>query len=198
MSEYKNFTVEMPERLANLDRYFSPIAQKEDLEITYLLMKLSAAFLLPYERVDGTSGARANDLSDPQAIRRYLELDKLFHRSTYCVAPEQWVRIDVDNFSHGPRSWESQGTRVNETVAKVLERIRHATAHSNLYFGGESKVIQHIYFGNRHERDRETDKYIVIRCDVAGLIALVNAWIENVATLRISPSLIWAQLETAA
>lgn len=197
MSEYKNFTVEMPERLASLDRHFSPIAEKENLEVTYLLMKLSAAFLLPYERVDGESGATGNDISDPQAIRKYLELDKLFQQSTYCLDPQRWIRIDVDNFSQGPRSWESQGTKVNETVAKILERIRHATAHSNLYFGGASKAIQHIYFGNRYERDRKTDQYIVIRCDVAGLTALVNAWILNVAKLRISPTLIWEELETA-
>jgi hypothetical protein len=179
MTAYKNFTVDLPERLMRLDKHFLPIAQGQDLEVTYLLMKLSTAFLLPYERIDGSSGTRASEISNPQNIRKYLELDKPFQRSSYCASPEKWRRINVDNFSRGPRFWKDQSSKkVQETVAKVLEMIRHATAHSNLYFGGESETIQHIYFGNRMERNKNTEKYTIIRCDIGALNFLVTAWIN--------------------
>lgn len=44
----KNFTVDLPKRLAELDRQFRPIALSENLDVSYALMKLAAAFLLPY------------------------------------------------------------------------------------------------------------------------------------------------------
>jgi hypothetical protein len=102
MSAYKNFTVELPERIQNLDKEFSQLAKVKNLEVTYLLMKLAAAFLLPYERISGTSGATSFDIVEPQRIRRTLELDKQFYRSSYPKNIDGWVRYDVNDFSNGP------------------------------------------------------------------------------------------------
>ena len=40
MSDYNNFTIDFPSRLAELDKLFRPFARKKELEVSYLLMRL--------------------------------------------------------------------------------------------------------------------------------------------------------------
>lgn len=198
MGHYGNFTVDFPNRLGELDRQFRPLAKSADLEVTYILMKLAAAFLLPYERLDGDSGARNTDI-DParrQSIRRDLELDRRFGESSYCGGLEEWGLLEVEGFSGGPKRWQGAERMVDGSVREVLEIIRHSVAHSNVFFGGESQ-IEHVYLGNRTKGPgRET--YSVIRCNVRELERLVDCWIRNVQKLRVNPALIWHELEAAA
>lgn len=199
MTAYRNFTVDLPKRIQDLDQEFSPIAVRKNLDVTYLLMKLATAFLLPYERVSNTSGATRSDINNTQNIRKYLELDKSFSSSTYCINCEQWWQYNVDDFSNGPSSWFGQKRKLEiGTADKILKAIRNAIAHSNLYFGGEGKDIEHIFFGNRNERDTQTDKYFVIGCTIPELNQLTKSWLTNVQKLRVSPELIWTELEKAA
>lgn len=197
MSTYQNFTVDLPERLAILDRKFRPIASDDDLDVSYALMKLAASFLLPYERIKGTSGARRADIRDSQSIRKFLELDKRFHEASYCSDIAQWSCFDVAGFSRGPSGWLGNERQLDLPAHEVLQTIRHSVAHSNLFFGGEV-TIEHIYLGSRRERDPETGKYRVVRCTAHELHHFVDAWISNVQKLRVSPSLIWRELEVAA
>jgi len=199
MGHYKNFTVDFPRRLRDLDQQFRPIASAADLDVSYVLMKLAAAFLLPYERLTGTSGARATDL-DPnqrQSIRRVLELDKRFFQASYCGDRTEWFSLEVENFMRGPKDWQGAERGLESPAHEVLETIRHSVAHSNLFFGGERR-IEHIYLGSRMERLPDTGRYRVIRCTVNELGHLVDAWIRNVQKLRVSPALIWRELEAAA
>src|SRR3989442_4334774 len=161
MTAYKNFTVDFPARIAELDSQFQSIASTADLEVSYTLMKLAAAFLLPYERIAGSSGTYRAEITDRQRIRKYLELDKRFRESTYCRCIDQWMTFDVENFDRGPYEWFDSRRQPDVPVHEVLETIRHAVAHSNLFFGGES-VIAHVYLGSRMERNSETNKYRVI------------------------------------
>ena len=199
MGYYRNFTVDFPQRLSELDQKFRPIASSADLDVSYVLMKLAASFLLPYERLQGTSGARTADLDDRQRqfIRRVLELDKLFFQASYCGDRKDWFALDVENFMHGPKDWQGTEHRLESPVHQVLETIRHSVAHSNLFFGGEHQ-IEHVYLGSRREKLPETGKYRVIRCTVGELGHLVDAWIHNVQKLRVSPALIWRELDAAA
>lgn len=195
MSEYKNFIVDFPSRIIELDRKFRPLAASVELEVSYLLMKLTAVFLLPYERIEGTSGARRSNISDSQSIRKFLELDKLFREASYCSEIAQWSLLDVDDFHRGPRDWEGHVQSLDsEVVHKVLKTVRHAVAHSNLFFGGES-TIEHIYLGSQKEKNGDPNKYRVVRGTVAALDGLVDKWIVNVQKLRTSPSLIWRELD---
>lgn len=102
MTMYKNFTIDFPQRLGELDLKFRPIVDTADLGVSYVLIKLSSAFLLPYERIEGTSGARHSDIKKPQSIRKNLELDKRFREAKYCLDIHQWALSDVDNFQCGP------------------------------------------------------------------------------------------------
>lgn len=197
MSEYRNFTVELPARIAELDRDFKAIAEAKQLEVSYLLMKLAASFLLPYERLEGTSGAGRADISDRQVIRKHLYLDRKFHESNYSENLADWCLIAVDDFHYGPRQWLEKSRPLDLPVHKVLSTVRHFVAHSNLFFGGEAS-IEDVYLGSRRERDPNTQKYTVIRCTVGELNHLVDAWIMNVQRLRVSPALIWNELERAA
>lgn len=203
MTAYRNFVVDFPKRLMELDQQFLPVAKSADFEVSYILMKLAASFLLPYERIEGTSGARRSEISDPQQIRKYLELDKRFHQASYCSDSNQWSFFDVDEFHRGPRDWwTGQGARsdlvVHELVVhEVLQTIRHSVAHSNLFFGGE-KTIEHIFLGSRRERDPNTDRYRVARSSVHAINHLIDAWIQNVQKLRVSPEMIWRELDEAA
>lgn len=197
VTAYKNFTVDLPKRLAELDREFRPIASSLDLDVSYALMKLAASFLLPYERIEGTSGTRRADIKDAQSIRKFLERDKRFHQASYCSDVRNWSSFDVDDYSRGPLRWLGNELQVDLPVHKVLQTVRHSVAHSNLFFGGDTK-IEHIYLGSRRENDPETEKYRVVRCTVYELNHLVDAWISNLQSLRVSPSLIWDELERAA
>ena len=85
MTLYKNFTVDLPSRIRELDPRYKRIAKSSGLEVSYLLMKLSTTFLLPYERAIGSSGARDTDLLDQQKLRKDLELDKKFASSAKSV-----------------------------------------------------------------------------------------------------------------
>jgi hypothetical protein len=195
MSTYKNFTVDFPKRIKELDQQFRPLATTTDLEVSYLLMKLAGAFLLPYERIKGSSGARRSEIADPQPIRKFLELDKRFTKTSYCSNIAEWSMFNVDNFHCGPCAWDRNDQDLATIeVHVVLQTIRHSLAHSNLFFGGDSK-IEHVYLGSRREKVSDTDKYQVVCSSVNALNQLVDTWLSNVQKLRISPSLIWHELE---
>ncbi|MDP2319178.1 MAG: hypothetical protein Q8O42_07575 [Acidobacteriota bacterium] len=198
MTAYKNFTVDLPRRIAQLDRRVRPLATSVELEVSYLVMKMAAAFLLPYERLEGTSGARRADVTDPRSIRKTLELDKRFREASYCGDLTEWALLEVDDFQRGPRDWTSRQHGLDAAVVhKVLKTVRHSIAHSNLFFGGERK-IEHIYLGSRKDRDLENGPYSVLRGTVGAVENMVDAWIDNLQRLRTSPSLIWHELEAAA
>lgn len=152
MGHYRNFTVDFPSRLKKLDLQFRRYARSAELDVTYTLMKLSAAFLLPYERLDGDSGARNADVdpSQRQSIRRDLELDRQFSESSYCGDSTEWRLLDVTGFSGGPQQWHDTGRDIDAPVRKVLEIIRHSVAHSNLFFDGGPRIA-HVYLGNRQK-----------------------------------------------
>lgn len=179
MTAYKNFTVDFPKRLTELDREFRPIATSADLDVSYALMRLAASFLLPYERIEGMSGTRQTDVRDSLSIRKFLELDKRFHEASYCSDITQWSILDVDHFSRGPRDWLGTERQMDLVVFKVLQTIRHSVAHSNLFFGGEL-TIEHIYLGSRREKDRETNKYRVVR----SLMSLITLWMHGFPMCR--------------
>lgn len=198
MTAYRNFTVDLPRRIAELDRLIQPLAREKDLEVSYLVMKMTAVFLLPYERLQGTSGARHADVADPQAIRKTLELDKRFREASYCADLCQWTLLDVDDFGRGPRDWRSREVRLGDVIAhEVLKIVRHSLAHSNLFFGGEQK-IEHLYLGSRIDRDRDTGPYRVVKGTVAAVGHLADSWNSNLQRLRTTASLIWRELDAAA
>jgi len=199
MSSYRNFTVDFPKRVAQLDVVFRPFALNADLLVSYTLMRLASGFLLPYERIAGTSGAGRAEVSSKQNIRSTLELDKPFLRSGYCSDNDYWRVAKVDDFDAGPVRWNDAMSIVDKKVMvwDLLQVVRHSTAHSNLFFGGEEQ-IEHIFLGSRLERDSMTNKYRVFQCTPLSLDHLLNRWFLNVEQLRESPALIWAELEAAA
>lgn len=198
MSSYRNFTVDFPKRVDQLHVAFRPFAIGADLSVTYTLMRLAAGFLLPYERTVGKGGAGRAEVSSKQAIRATLELDQSFLQSAYVKGGVNWTMVETDEFDNGPRHWnERVQTMADQQVHEVLQIVRHSTAHSNLFFGG-SETIEHIYLGNRRERDENTNKYRVLRCTPDALEDLVERWFHNVEHLQSSPALIWAEIEKAA
>ena len=196
MTAYRNFTIDFPKRIADLDNQFHGIAKQARLDVSYTLMKLAAAFLLPYERIEGTSGSRSSDIANAQRIRKHLDLDRRFEESSYCNNISSWKSLDVDGFNRGPSSWFGLESSLSSPVHKVLAIIRHSVAHSNIYFAGENE-IEHIYLGNRKDILPNTNKYRVVRCTVYELEHLINVWISNLQKLRASPFLIWHELEVA-
>ncbi|MBP7017064.1 MAG: hypothetical protein KBB23_07745 [Smithella sp.] len=199
MSNYQNFTVDFPKRVAQLDVAFRPFALGADLLVSYTLMRLASGFLIPYERVNGTSGAGRAEVSSKKRIRSTLELDRPFCRSGYCSDKDYWMVANVEDFDAGPVQWKNAMNIVgkNVMVCDVLRVLRNSTAHSNLFFGGEEQ-IEHIFLGNKLEQDRMTNKYQVFQCTPSSLDHLLNRWFLNMERLRDSPALIWAELEAAA
>ena len=199
MSSYRNFTIEFPKRVAQLDIEFRPLALRADLFVSYTMMRLASGFLLPYERVAGTSGAARAEITSKQKIRSTLELDKPFCESGYFSHNDYWRVANVEDFDAGPVRWNDSMSEVdnNVMVCDLLQVVRHSTAHSNLFFGGEEQ-IEHIFLGSKRERDPMTNKYRVFQCTPSSLDRLLNRWFLNMEQLRDSPALIWAALEVAA
>jgi hypothetical protein len=198
VTAYRNFTVDFPARVAQLDAALRSVAADADLEVSYLVMKLAATFLLPYERLQGTSGAARADVSDRQRIRRTLQLDKRWHESDYCSDLSSWALFHVSGFHRGPRDWSAADRPLNDTVAhELLKVVRHSIAHSNLFFGGEQR-LEHIHIGSRLNRDDPNGPYVVLRGTIGAVDHLVSAWLGRLRDLRASPSVIWQEIEIAA
>lgn len=198
MTAYRNFTIDFPARVAQLDAFVRPIAADAELEVSYLVMKMASAFLLPYERLQGSSGAARADVSDRQQIRQALQLDKPWRESQYCSDIVDWELMEVPDFHRGPEYWSKTVKPVRDKVVHdLLKTVRHSIAHSNLFFGGEKK-LEHIYIGSRLNRNDTTGTYIVLRGTIKAVDHMVAAWLERVGDLRASPSLVWRELEQAA
>ena len=132
-------------------------------------------------------------------MRVPLELDKPFLRSSYSNPWNAWRKHDVEDFSRGPVAWlELEKPLGSMTSAAVLRTVRHAVAHSNVYFGGEGEDIDHIYFGNRTEQDEMTDKYKVVRGTLADVTRMISSWLDNVGRLRATSALVLQALDEAA
>jgi len=185
MSMYKSFILDFPERVRLLDEAFCREARSKRFEVTFLLMKLSASFLLPYERIKGTSSVRPDDGCGVSNVRVKLELDKRFHESGYCASPVNWFAFEVEKemFSAGDKAWPENRPPLEKrwVVHKVLKRLRHALAHSNIHFGGEEE-ISHVYFGSWLSRTCK-DRFQVFGCGINDLRHLSCSWIENLARL---------------
>lgn len=201
MSEFRNFSVEFPERLAQLDGHFRPLADRENLQVSYLLMRLTSAFLLPYERTFGDSGEQGADVADSQRVRKVLELDKPFTASTYALQSD-WTRFQVSNYSARSEDWIRTSLAAS-TVHQVLQDVRYALSHSNLRFAvqpfrsgapvASEKDINYVFLAARAER-LPTQQYRVTQFSVTGLDGLVDQWVANVTKVRTSPHTIWREI----
>jgi len=201
MTAYRNFSLEFPERVKELDQDFIACAKQRNLEVTYLMMKASSCFLLPFERLAGDSGVSSAEVPNQQKIRKHLNFDEPFARTFYCDGDERWAQGNVDNFSSGPEAWIDKDCWVLPIMGlascKVLRTLRHSLAHSNFFFGGEQQ-IEDVYFGAKREKKESTEKYTVYRCSVNSLNHLLDSWIEKVSSEAVSSEVIWRELDQIA
>jgi len=195
MTAYKNFTVDYPARIRDLDESFRSIAAGKGLEVSYALMKLAGAFVLPYERVEGTSGAI--EVKNRQTIRKNLELDKRFCETSYYSDISQWCLFDVTRFRIHNDEWPRKISQMREPAHRLLRIIRHSIAHSNLLFGGEEH-IEHIYLGSLIDENDRQRGWHVIRCNLSELNTLIDSWINNLQKAGARPSVVWTELEVEA
>lgn len=192
MTQYRNLTVDFPSRIHDLDVHFRPIALGMKLEVTYAIMKLASAFLLPYERIDGQSGAKRADVSSGRDLRRALGLGSPFDTSRYCADPEHWACFTVPTFPFDVDSWAGVRSTPSQSTATILETMRHAIAHSNLLFAG-CEDIELVFMASR---DGSTGGCRVVRCTGDALNNFADRWIENLATLPTCHGLVWNVIES--
>jgi hypothetical protein len=183
MSLFETFHVDLPGRCQTLHEKFSKIAKDKDLEVTYTLMRLGCAFLMPFEQ-------SLFDLKDR------LEINSKFGESSYCCnynawtyhkVPEQQYRADLD-LNTLLQGGEDLGTK---TVREVLFIIRCAIAHSNLHFAAEQnneniphdyRSITHIFFGIQ-PADGKTE-YRVIGSNPIELSRLLDIWSNKLSDIN--------------
>ena len=197
MASYKNITIDLPERIATLDRDFSIISKEKDLEVTYLLMKLYPSFLAPYERISKSSHAKNMDMIDRSVLTKHLRINDLFNNSKF-ISTEKWLQTNDSCFSKGVVHWyeatSQEQIETNLKVGDVLSIIRNALAHSNIYFGGEYvETIEHAYLGSNWPK--KSDEITILRCSIKALEHFVSVWLASLAELGISSKALWPQLE---
>jgi hypothetical protein len=164
MTLYKPFHADLPIRCQELHEIFSSIAEEQHLEVTYTLMRLGCAFLMPFERVVNDNKLGPVEKKERSDIRKKLEIDKKFIESSYCDNDIGWTYCNPegDEFYEGYESekWSRNEVELGEQpTAQVLAFIRNAVAHSNLPFAcdeNDDRIVR-IYFGSEERtRDKET------------------------------------------
>ena len=197
MTRYQAFHEDLTQRCSELHEKYLEIAKTEKREVTYLLMRLGCAFILPYERVvlDNKLGPSKKDKRSE--IRRDLEINKKFIESDYCDNGIEWtyLKMDENKFYEGYESeeWSENETDLGEKLTgQVLGYLRNAVAHSNLLFACDESndTIVRIYFGTKETKKNEkmklrepTGKYHVIGCDLRGLDRLLDVWSKKLGGL---------------
>lgn len=200
MTAYRNFSLEFPERVKELDQDFIACAKQRNLEVTYLMMKASSCFLLPFERLAGDSGVSSAEVPNQQKIRKHLNFDEPFARTFYCDGDERWAQGNVDNFSSGPEAWIDKDCWVLPIMGlascKVLRTLRHSLAHSIFLWW---RAADRGCLLRCKAREKEsTEKYTVYRCSVNSLNHLLDSWIEKVSSEAVSSEVIWRELDQIA
>ena len=207
MTLYKSFHVDLPIRCQKLHGEFLKLARDHELEVTYTLMRLTSAFLLPFERVVNDNKLGPGKKKERTEIRGELEINNKFVESSYYGTDGDWTYYKMKNkkFFEGynPEKWaQDEGDFCKKDTQHLFAVIRNAVAHSNLLFAcdeNDNKIV-YICFGSKErENGKETGRYSVIGCNLNGLNKLLDEWCKKLNGIgHSSDGVILEALEEAA
>lgn len=149
MGGYKNFVVDFPSRCIKdiLNNFYNAIEANER-DVTFLLMAASAAFVIPFERIQ-PKPRKEHPSKDIEKFKSAMELKSIWEISF----------LNSELWNNKPMSWEfgdaeivdgqlipsNTKTLKGQQISEILPRMRNAFAHGNIYTINES-IIDKIFF----------------------------------------------------
>lgn len=192
MSNYKNFIQDFPVRCGEILEEYKEQAKKSDREVTHMFAIAAVALTIPFERLRKPPERIKNPSGDKQ---KYKEADGKF--GNLCKQPflqsnlwkdevKSWKVGEVlaEDVKQEPENWAqcSQSLPVNAKVVEVLEHIRNALAHGNIFtlpnLSPPSDEIENIIFLSRIMNGREfTGKYNLLTVSPGDFNEFLVKWI---------------------
>lgn len=192
MTAYSNFVKDFPTRCRDILKDYKAQAQQTGHEVTLTLTIASAAFVIPFERLNPSA---ADHLAADRHRECVKKMGKLLGRHFASWAPgASWrqgpliagsaVRgKDVEQWLDATTLQPIDPAR---NVGSVLVLLRNSLAHGNLYSypsgssASDSKPITELIFlaKRRHpESDELLDEYNMIVVNPADFLAFLELWI---------------------
>ncbi len=167
MTLFRDLIKDFPKRCKDVLELSECSAVGADREVTLLLMLASAAFVIPFERLRKRKkyGHPIKDRKRfPQAASEFDQmLENKFLCSELCSRDFiSWSSGKLNSVENSPGSWpEIQNLNPmskEKKVANVLEIIRNALAHGNVYIQGPENIEALIFISGK----RSPHKYISV------------------------------------
>lgn len=191
MSSYNNFVSDFPGRCADLLRKFEGTALFHEREVTLMLCVAMPSIVVPLERLKGPSvETNTQRLGHPSADWQTFEhaksnLDHLFKQrfrgSRLWPNPDStsWLFGPVSDVSSAPDSWvelvEPKHLGQDKQVKAILNHLRNAIAHGNIFTRGNPEIEQIILL---NERTRSSNKFDFLAVAPADFRAFLHNWLE--------------------
>ncbi|MFQ5546566.1 MAG: hypothetical protein ACE5FE_11345 [Acidiferrobacterales bacterium] len=201
MSNYKDFVQDFPTRCRDVVMAFSKEAQRQDREVTLLLMATTAGFVMPYERLREGEAIKQPPLDRPHfseaAEQLKQELGKRIAESTLFQDAE-WrggpLRSAVGTPDEWPECRNPRRLPPETLVSDVVRYLRHGLAHGNVFTRADrSNHISELIFvcGGTLRNGKEMPlKFLLL--SPRELRFFLDRWFKFVGDLRLPH---WAVLE---
>ncbi len=156
MSNYKDFIKDFPCRCNDvLGKFFDP-AEKNDREVTLLLMATATGFIMPYERL-----SEGRKIKQPPLDRnRFVEASKKLNTLLTETIAQSMLFEGLENSWYGgplesaegtPDTWPEYQTRSllspKTSVSDAVSYVRHGLAHGNVFTcpGSDGQISELIF-----------------------------------------------------
>jgi hypothetical protein len=207
MSNYRDFVSDFPGRCGDLLDSFLKPAKHQRREVTLLLCLSAASLVIPLERLKGAGAHRtghpARDWEKfQQAKSRLDELGQVPFRGSPIwpdASEESWHFGSLSTVAGGPDSWPELHrpkllTR-DKKVRSVLQHLRNALAHGNIFTRGAPDIDQLILIS---EDGMGTGRYSFLMVSPAGFEQFLRHWIAFVRELRVPADVVPLSIDAEA
>lgn len=183
MAVYQDLVEDLPKRCLKVLEKCSPVAEREGVEVTLMLMVASTGFLIPFERLrpQGNHDRTAHDRKVfSQKASRLSELfNANFLTSTlHAEGATRWEQGEVESDEGNPTSWVGWKDRTvlaeDVKAEYVLTTLRNALAHGNIRTVEDP--IRHLMFLSAKNYRNVAEGYSFVSMSPADFHGFLVAW----------------------
>lgn len=191
MSAYENLIKDFPQRCLDILKKFEKQAKKFDLEVTLMLAVASASLVIPYERLE--------DYENPSGdAKKYVKAKGKFANECGNKNFLNWVtqeeskswkfkELDLNTVKQPPESWliDVQPLPRDRKVGYVLNHLRNAFAHGNIFILSESKNIKSLIFLCERKNNNTVEGYNLIEVLPEDFYDFLERWVDFLKSLNL-------------
>jgi hypothetical protein len=208
MSNYRDFVQDFPRRCRDVLKSFAAESEKQDRDVTLLLMAATAGFVMPYERLGEGDAIKQPTLDRPKFVeameRLKGELAKTLDESVL-FKDANWrggrLRSAVGTPDDWPECQMPQALAPDTPVSEAVRYLRHSLAHGNVFSrGARPNQIDELVFvcgGTLKKNHKEIPlKFLVL--SPKQLRQFLDRWFELVESLHVPHRSILEVVDQAA